>query len=163
VVPSENAIRFYLALQKFDIPSELHIYQRGPHGVGLFKGDPILGTWSDHLFDWIRTNGFLAPKVERVAVEGKVILDGKPVSWGNVTFRPADPNLPETTLRIRNGGFKAGAENGPAIGESRLSISGSIWEATRDPGDRVIQLDPEPATLTVKAGLEPLNYDLKSR
>ncbi len=102
-VPPENAVLFYLALRKHKVPSELHIYQKGPHGVGLFQGDPILSTWSGHLHDWLRTNGFLTSKIERVAVEGEVTLNGQPVSWGSVTFYPNDPNKPETTVRIRRG------------------------------------------------------------
>src|SRR5262249_17384136 len=44
VVP-ENSILFYLALKKAKVPAELHIYEKGPHGVGLAPKDPILGTW----------------------------------------------------------------------------------------------------------------------
>ena len=168
-VPSENAICFYQALMKHGVPCELHIYQDGPHGVGLFHGDPILSTWSGHLYDWMKTNGFLAADFERVTISGEVTLDGTPVSWGNVTFHPDDTNLPETTLRIRNGKFKASQENGPVAAKSALTFSASIWEATRLPGDGVVQTDrlspadPKPLSLKVKAGLEPLRFDLRSK
>ena len=33
-VPVENSIYFYLALRKAGVPAEMHIYERGPHGVG---------------------------------------------------------------------------------------------------------------------------------
>ena len=59
-VPVENALRFYSALQKNGIAAEMHIYQKGRHGVGLAKDDPILSTWPSHLEDWLNTNGFLA-------------------------------------------------------------------------------------------------------
>ena len=36
-VPPENSIAFYLALRKAGVPAELHIYERGPHGVGLAR------------------------------------------------------------------------------------------------------------------------------
>jgi acetyl esterase/lipase len=62
IVPAENAISFYLALRKNKVPAEIHIYQRGPHGVGLTLADPVLGTWSQHLAAWLKLGGFLGPK-----------------------------------------------------------------------------------------------------
>jgi acetyl esterase/lipase len=58
VVP-ENSVLFYLALKKAKVPAELHIYEKGNHGVGLAKGDPILSTWSDRLNGWLETRGLL--------------------------------------------------------------------------------------------------------
>lgn len=160
-VPVENSVRFYLALQKHNIPSEMHLYQKGPHGVGLFLGDPILGTWSGHLYDWLRTNGFLTGKeVARVPVSGDVTLDGQPISWGSVTFYPEDPNVPDTTVRIRRGKFRADASSGPIAVPSKLKFSGSIWEETQNPDDGVVEIDGE--MVEVKAGMEPLNVILKS-
>jgi acetyl esterase/lipase len=52
-VPSENSVLFYLALRKAGVPAELHIYQHGPHGVGLAATDHILSTWTDRLADWL--------------------------------------------------------------------------------------------------------------
>ncbi len=34
-VPVENSLAFYQALRKAKVPAEMHIYQEGPHGVGL--------------------------------------------------------------------------------------------------------------------------------
>jgi len=58
-VPSENSVMFYLALRKAGVPAEMHIYERGPHGVGLAPKDAILGTWPARLADWFRTRGLL--------------------------------------------------------------------------------------------------------
>ena len=38
-VPVEQALRFYEALVKAGVPSEMHIFANGPHGTGLGKGD----------------------------------------------------------------------------------------------------------------------------
>lgn len=141
VVPAANPIRFYEALLKNKIPAELHIYQRGPHGVGLYRGDPTTGTWSNHLVAWLRNNGFFARNTERVAVEGEVTLNGVPVSWGCITFQPADNNLPITALRVRNGKFQADSAAGPIVGRTAITFEASIWEKTQDPNDRVIQTD----------------------
>jgi len=39
VVP-ENSVRFYMALVKAGVPAEMHIFEKGPHGVGLALGIP---------------------------------------------------------------------------------------------------------------------------
>ena len=44
VVP-ENSVRFYLGLRKAKVPAEMHIFENGPHGVGLALGDPALSAW----------------------------------------------------------------------------------------------------------------------
>ena len=58
VVPVENSILFYLALKKAGVPVEMHIYQKGQHGVGLAAADPILRTWPDRLAAWLEVQGF---------------------------------------------------------------------------------------------------------
>jgi len=52
-VPPENSVLFYLALRKAGVPAEMHIYQRGPHGVGLASTDQVLSSWPDRLADWL--------------------------------------------------------------------------------------------------------------
>jgi acetyl esterase/lipase len=58
-VPAENSVSFYLALRKAGVPAEMHIYEKGDHGVGLAPGDPVLRTWTDRLFDWMAGRGLL--------------------------------------------------------------------------------------------------------
>jgi acetyl esterase/lipase len=53
VVPPENSILYYMALKAAGVPAELHIYQNGPHGVGLAPKDPVLSTWPARLKDWM--------------------------------------------------------------------------------------------------------------
>jgi acetyl esterase/lipase len=53
-VPPENSVLFYLALRKAGVPAEMHIYERGQHGVGLAPSDPILSTWPSRLADWMK-------------------------------------------------------------------------------------------------------------
>ena len=52
-VPAENAVAFYLALRKAKVPAEMHIFQKGRHGVGL--GQSVDGTkaWPPLLQQWI--------------------------------------------------------------------------------------------------------------
>jgi acetyl esterase/lipase len=59
VVP-ENAVRFYLACKKASVPVEMHIYEKGRHGVGLGRdpkwtgGEKSVETWPDRLTDWMK-------------------------------------------------------------------------------------------------------------
>ncbi len=167
-VPAENAVRFYLALRRHGVPAEMHIYQRGQHGVGLFLGDPVTGTWSALLDTWMQSNGRYAAVVERVPISGEVTLDGKPVSWGRLTFHPTDPAQPVTTTWVRRGKFGLAAGDGPPVGEATLSFTASIWEATDGTDGRVVQTDrlapgdPQPVTLQVTPGLAPLGLAITS-
>jgi acetyl esterase/lipase len=56
-VPAENSVLFYLALRKAGVPAEMHIYERGRHGMGLAQNDPVLSTWPDRLEDWLKNRG----------------------------------------------------------------------------------------------------------
>jgi acetyl esterase/lipase len=58
-VPAENSALFYLALRKAGVPAEMHIYEQGPHGVGLAQTDEALSTWPGRLADWLRGRGLL--------------------------------------------------------------------------------------------------------
>ena len=58
-VPPENTVEFYLALRKAGVPAEMHVFERGPHGVGLDLEDPVLGVWPTLLTNWLRERGFL--------------------------------------------------------------------------------------------------------
>ncbi len=63
-VPVENSIEFFLALRKAGVPAEMHIYEKGRHGLGLGTKDPkiafALGTWPGRLHDWMQLRGLLA-------------------------------------------------------------------------------------------------------
>ncbi len=58
-VPAENSLGYYEALRKAGVPAEIHIYERGPHGVGLAPQDPVLSTWTARLADWLKVHGLL--------------------------------------------------------------------------------------------------------
>jgi len=60
-VPAENSVMFYLALRKAGVPAELHIFERGRHGVGLAPSDPVLSAWPARLADWLKVRGLLTP------------------------------------------------------------------------------------------------------
>ena len=57
-VPVENSVQYFLALRRAQVPAEMHLYEKGRHGLGLAQADPILKTWSDHLNVWLRVHGW---------------------------------------------------------------------------------------------------------
>jgi acetyl esterase/lipase len=61
LVPPENTVAFYLALRKAGVPAEMHIFEKGPHGVGLALNDVALSEWGMLLRNWLRIRGVLAP------------------------------------------------------------------------------------------------------
>lgn len=58
-VPVENSVLFYEALVRNHVPAEMHIFERGHHGVGLAPSDPALSLWPGLLAQWFRTRGLL--------------------------------------------------------------------------------------------------------
>jgi acetyl esterase/lipase len=58
-VPAENSVYYYLALRKAGVSAEMHIFENGPHGVGLAMYDPALSEWPKLLDNWLRVNGFI--------------------------------------------------------------------------------------------------------
>jgi acetyl esterase/lipase len=55
VVPYQNSVLFYDALQKHKIPSELHLYPTGGHGYSLAIKKGRLQGWPEQLYEWIHT------------------------------------------------------------------------------------------------------------
>jgi acetyl esterase/lipase len=53
-VPPENSVLFYLACRKAGVPAEMHIYEKGRHGVSLAQTDLALSSWPARLADWLR-------------------------------------------------------------------------------------------------------------
>ncbi len=61
-VPAEHSLLFYEALRRAQVPAELHVFVKGPHGVGLAPKDPALAAWPGLCGAWMQTMGFLTRK-----------------------------------------------------------------------------------------------------
>jgi len=59
VVPAENSVHYYLALRKAGVPAEMHVFEKGAHGVGLANDNPALSQWSALLANWLRIHGIV--------------------------------------------------------------------------------------------------------
>lgn len=57
-VPVENSMMFAAALRKNGVPFEFHLYEQGPHGVGLAPTNPYLASWTGRCADWLGLRGF---------------------------------------------------------------------------------------------------------
>jgi acetyl esterase/lipase len=65
-VPVENSILFAMALRKHKVPFELHIFEKGQHGLGLgtgwkgqIEGEPSFAAWPKLCEAFLKTRGFL--------------------------------------------------------------------------------------------------------
>jgi acetyl esterase/lipase len=54
-VKVENSLDFALALRKAGVPFDLHVYQKGGHGMGLGNNHP----WGNDCLFWLQAQGFL--------------------------------------------------------------------------------------------------------
>jgi acetyl esterase/lipase len=61
-VPPENSVMFYRALQKARVPAELHIYEKGQHGLGLGPKNLPFSSWPDRCVAWLNSRGLLSKK-----------------------------------------------------------------------------------------------------
>jgi acetyl esterase/lipase len=59
VVPAENSLHYVLALRQAGVPVEMHLFEKGPHGVGLANDDASLAPWSALLATWFRGRGVI--------------------------------------------------------------------------------------------------------
>lgn len=58
-VPVENSIQYFLALKKYNITSEIHLYQNGKHGFGLGREGTSSKNWTNQCEEWLRINNYL--------------------------------------------------------------------------------------------------------
>lgn len=69
-VPAENALLYVLALRKAGVPVELHLFEKGQHGLGLgtgwashnLAGEPSFAVWPSLCATWLKNQGFLDRK-----------------------------------------------------------------------------------------------------
>ena len=60
-VPMENSLMFASALRQHHVPFDLHIYQKGGHGMGLADKPPFAHPhpWAADCLVWLRVQGFV--------------------------------------------------------------------------------------------------------
>lgn len=60
-VKVENSLEFAAALQRNGVPFDLHVYQKGRHGIGLADKPPFnnVHPWGRDLVFWLKEQGFI--------------------------------------------------------------------------------------------------------
>jgi len=58
-VPAENSLLFYQALRKHKVPAEMHLYETGGHGFGMYRGNQTVDRWPDLLEGWLKRHDLL--------------------------------------------------------------------------------------------------------
>lgn len=120
-VDAQNSIAFFLVLRKAGVASEMHIYQNGPHGVGMAPADPAVFGWRDRLLDWMRGSGLLSATA-RVEVTGTVIVNGEALRWGMIALTPLDSNKPRAWTMVSRSKYSIPASRGTALGENVVEV-----------------------------------------
>jgi acetyl esterase/lipase len=54
LVPARNSVEFYLALNKNNVPAELHVFAEGGHGFFLKKENLPVRDWPNLFYDWLK-------------------------------------------------------------------------------------------------------------
>ncbi len=120
-------LTMYTNLRKQGVPTEVHFFEKGPHGVGFALGDPVLGEYPNLLYNWMRLKGFLTSE-KRVPLEGIVKLDGEAFPRGTIIFHPVDKvgavplvGYIFNTGKVR-GEYKIAANVGAVPGKYRVEV-----------------------------------------
>ena len=137
-------LSLYRTLVDAEVPAEIHVFPNGEHGAGLAAGDRQIGEWPSLMYRWLQAGNFLSVE-PRAAVRGRVLLDGKPLPHGSVTFVPLDEHPPGShssrTAFVMNtdtptGDFTLAEKVGPAVGRYKVEVrqDAAVWVSNnRDP------------------------------
>lgn len=162
-VPIQNAIAFFSALKKAGVPAEMHIYQDGPHGVGLSPADPAVFGWKDRLHAWLKSSGFLAA-VKRSEISGKLAVNGTPLRWGMIAFVPENPNAPRAWAMVSRGKYQVPETRGAAVGNNRVEVYnlGDVKPyPTQDDYEVIYSAETSPLVINVSDGANEIDFDIK--
>ena len=168
VVHPMHSILYYQALSENDVQAEMHIFQRGVHGLGLAPQDPNMGQWPGLMVDWLRRGGWLTD-VAKVSVEGRVLIDGEPPYWGAITFLPEDTRLRTGMAAIsrgKDGKFQTAPSNVVSEGTYRVVVHrfANDWSEPRLGGYSVPNAErwDVPESVEIRKGMDPLELNIDS-
>ncbi len=55
-----NSYKYAIRMRELGIPTEMHVYPYGAHGLGLAESVPYVAKWSDNLIAWLKLNEYIA-------------------------------------------------------------------------------------------------------
>ena len=110
------------------VPVETHFFRNGQHGSGFAIGDPILGSWTTLMHNWMTAGGFLTAK-RQIPLTGIIKLDGAPLVKGMLILKPVDhPEAPPVVVYMSNTGtgemgrFTVSEDQGPVEGKYCVEV-----------------------------------------
>lgn len=135
----QNSLLFYTALVNHGVPGELHVYERGRHGLGLSKDEPATADWTDRCAVWLKGRGLLKTEYKPVFESSKAVGDpdflvqGEYTGLELVAENAAQP-VGIQVIALGKGKFQAVAFTGGLPGEgadlkTRRSATGSTQGA----------------------------------
>ena len=125
IVPASQSTLFYDALLKQDVPAELHIFNKGDHGLGMMEGDPDSGQWGELLIRWLRRHKLLTGK-KRMHLSGHIKFENRTNGMFWVTLIPREDLYPIARTRIHLdsvGEFLIPESEGPIPGDYTIRIT----------------------------------------
>lgn len=125
VVPASQSTLFYDALLMNKVPAELHIFNKGEHGLGLMLGDPDAAQWGELLIRWLRRQKLLTRK-ERISLAGKIRVEDQAVGMVWVTLIPEELSHPIVRVRVHGdsgGEFLIEESEGPIPGLYAVKVT----------------------------------------
>jgi len=78
-VNAMNSTAFYDALKRVGVPAELHIFERGPHGIGMAQNRerfPELSIYPTLIANWMQVHGWMSENATETPVEASRVRDG---------------------------------------------------------------------------------------
>jgi len=124
------------------------------------------------MYRWMQAGNFLSAE-PRAAISGHVMLDGKPLPHGSITFvpvddKPAGSHAPLTAFIMNTdtptADFKLGQNVGPAVGKYKLEIreDATIWVSNnRDPTKGMSAADKAAFLRTPGWGLPTIDGNIR--
>jgi acetyl esterase/lipase len=110
------------------VPVETHFFRNGQHGSGFALGDPVLGSWTALMHNWLTVGGFLTDEPQ-IPLTGIIKLDGAPLIKGMLILTPVDrPEAPPVVVYMNNTGtgemgrFSVPKDQGPVEGKYRVEV-----------------------------------------
>jgi hypothetical protein len=107
---------------------EAHFFRNGVHGSGFAIGDPVLGTWTTLMHNWMAVGGYLTDKPQ-IPLSGVIKLDGSPLIKGMAILTPVNlPEAPPVVVYMNNTGtgelgrFDIPSNQGPVEGKYRVEV-----------------------------------------
>src|SRR4051794_20919306 len=101
--------------------------------------------------------GGAADDFPREPISGQVVLDGRPLETGLITFTPAGGGEPVVSGVIKDGGFTLDRGDGPSPGTHRVDV----W-ARKPTGKKVRNPDERGQFIDETREIVPARYNLNS-